>query len=380
MLITEKSNNDLSSVTVVYENPVSYETIENSGVSHIIEHMMCNSYSDLENEFFSRCLKNNAETSRGQVTFYLRGLNKELYTYANVFVERILSYVPTKKDFEKEMAIIKNEFRDSMFYTHNANIKSVAYTRYNMLSPIGLLEVLESITFNEVKDFFDKYFKAPSKIIVIGDLFIDKPDNFQYLKPNEESIKSVSQKHFNPVILSQENKGLDYTFSSPLLQGNDYYLFLTRLLLIGTLKAPLYKELREKQGLCYSIHGHEYSLGSKEVLIYFINSSKTSKCLIKSFYKIFKNIEKHISEQDYLNAIKFTEIQYEIENQNNYELDWIFYDERKEYREEILNPNKLNYKQYIDFFKKIIYNKGKGWEVFTNEDINKLSIFYEKVN
>lgn len=282
MVINVKSQTDLSGYYITFHGSVMNETKGFFGVSHLCEHLVCHHLDNMSDDFDRFGISWNAYTSDVDVVFYYTGLDEHLSKYREIILEKLLKFDITQEVFDNEKKIVIEEYKDyfnKSDYSHSLNLHRKLFGNFG---PIGLMEDLENLTFEDYKDFHIKYFSKPHKIINVS-----KNSDF---KTDIEFSKETFDKVFHignfDVPLEPYNghngKSSIINFSEVVTEDFAYIDFICSMLGDG-LKSPLYQEIREKRGLVYFVQCCIDRMTDKCGII--VISSETSDENIEEFQK-----------------------------------------------------------------------------------------------
>ena len=315
MIINVKSNTDLSGFYVIFDGSTMNEKPGWYGLSHLMEHCKCKGFEHLQDVYQQKNIKWNAYTSNDAVVFYMKGLDRHVNTYKKEFLDLILSYNPTQEQLDNEKKIVLEEYKmtfNSQGYAHYMNLHRKIFNYYNA---IGLRSDIENFTLQDCKEYLNLYYKKPTRIINISKYNDFTSDvNFRPIdNVNPFEIKINNNLH---IIKSDDNTGvpdglipleimneykskvsiIDY---SPVITKDFAYIeFLCDMLGSG-LNSPLYKEVREKFGLVYSISCFVDRFNSKSCVIGVMTdtSKKNIETVQNQIKYVFENKEVFLTQE-----------------------------------------------------------------------------------
>lgn len=166
--IFEKSNTKKATVVIVFENVCQYETTRTFGITHLLEHILYHSTDGFLDEFDNKCIENNAYTDSNEVVFYIEGLDTEINKVKEKYVNAITNFNITEELFIKEKSIVMQEIDDSFSDSISNSFYNILIKRFGFVTCIGYKQCIADLTFNEVKEFYTKYYNV-SKLIEISD-------------------------------------------------------------------------------------------------------------------------------------------------------------------------------------------------------------------
>lgn len=263
---TLKSQSELSSFNVFFRGAASAETPQLRGVSHLLEHLICNRLEDLKKEMHRYSLDFNGGTSDEYVRFHIAGLDEYVLQFKDRLLEQLTTrYVFTEEELENERKIVLQEIAQINTDTRRASAQLLKQTLFDHYGPAGDPEVIEKVTLQEVQDFYEKLYAEPCAtylvsrsvepgqdgqetpaVLPICSTLIGHPSVAIPELPDPKSFFAVG-----PVIPSEEQ---------PLSQMIAY-------MLCGELDKPLYHRLRKELCLCYSVGISQFEIDGHYVNI-----------------------------------------------------------------------------------------------------------------
>lgn len=350
-LINVKSETDLSGFYIEFKGSVQNEKKGWYGLSHLMEHLVCHHFDDMLDDFDRDGISWNAYTSDKKIVFYFIGLDEYLKKYKTIILDKMLEFSITEEQFENERKIVLEEYKDYFNKQNHSHILNLERKKFNSYGPIGLRKDLMSMTFSDVKEFFELQFTKPNKIVNVSK-YSDFETNIKFddKKFNNEIIQGdydIELEKYN-----SRNGKTSIIILSPTIKEDYAYVNFITVMLGGGLKSPLYQEIREKRGLVYYVRCtlDVYTDNSAIINI----SSETSDENVEEFQKIileiFNNPNKHMTEERFDIVKKSLEIslkKQKINRHNNVDK----YLENKEFLiEEILDD--LTYAEIMSYYHK----------------------------
>jgi len=305
MIINEKNTTDLSGFYIIYNGSVNLEKPGWYGISHLMEHLMCKNFNDLQNTLDENGITWNAYTSINRIVFYFTGLEEYLSKFRNILVDRLSKFDVDEEDFKKEKQIVLEEYLDCFVDSTSSFYHNYMRKKYDCYDAIGLKEDIENITYQDCLDFFEIQYKHPDMIINISKDFEYKNDDLIFSN-RDDLLKSDWNK--NDSTIFENNKPIDNKtciIYDMFVEQNDIpVLNILNSILVNGLQSPLYKEIREKLALAYYIHCYISKIGNVSILrISTMTSPDKIDKIEESIKKIFSNKEKYIT-QERLDIIK----------------------------------------------------------------------------
>lgn len=238
----------------------------NYGISHLIEHCLCNKLKDLETDLKINGIKYNAWTSTENVVFHISGIDKNIKDFRIKFYNAVINYQITEDVFERERNIVIQELenmhsdQDSVFF-ENLNSKY-----FNLCSVGGLLSNLKNLTFNKFMEYKNRYYSIPDEIVLTSKY--DLTEEEKAVLKTEDKLNLNKKYNFNkngyntfelidgPVV--ENNRVVTYMVPFKSFKSDNYerfiYYKLFAVYMNDGLTSPLYYELREKHRYVYGVH------------------------------------------------------------------------------------------------------------------------------
>ena len=102
--------NGLSEFSVVYNGSAGVEEDGQHGVSHLIEHCMCEEVKAMESKMLEAGISWNAFTSSTEICFHISGLSEKVKELMCEFARKIITYKIPKEIFEREKNVVLTEY------------------------------------------------------------------------------------------------------------------------------------------------------------------------------------------------------------------------------------------------------------------------------
>jgi len=317
MIENVKPSSELSGFYIVFYGSCNLEKPGIYGISHLMEHLVCKAYDHLQDEMDENGISWNAYTSGNEIVFYWTGLEENLKKYRHKFLDLIKKFNVTKEEFENEKNIVIQEYFDSFNDQTQAHYLNLCRREFNHYGPIGLLEDLQKISYEDCKDYFKLQYSKPGKIINVSN---------EKMKGASKNFKDFSQFTTDPYTYDIK-KNLDaklenlnqfdgkrsiVIFSEPITEKEHFApaKMITQLLTSG-LNSPLYQEIREKRGLVYYIQSWVDRTGMTG-RNYFasMTTDENVEPFKKALIEILKEPKKHLTQKRFDQIKKKLQIGY----------------------------------------------------------------------
>ena len=321
MIINKKSETGLSGFYVIFDGSTMNEKPGWFGLSHLMEHLVCKSFEHRQNVYQQKNIRWNAYTSNTEVVFFMKGLDRHINEYKNEFFDLILSYEPTQEQLDNEKKIVLEEYKMSFNSQGSAHYLNFQRKMFGFYGPIGIRSDIENFTLQDCKEYLDLYYKKPTRVINVSkfnDFETDaefrervsyEPVEFK-MNTNLHIITSDDETEVPEgmipleIINDYKNKVSILNTSPVITKDFAYATFLCEMLGSG-LNSPLYREVREKLGLVYSIDCFIDKFNNNSCIIGIMTdtSSKNIKKVQSQIKKVLDNKEKFLT-QDRFDIIK----------------------------------------------------------------------------
>ncbi|MES1964514.1 insulinase family protein [Psychrobacter sp. AH5] len=288
VIIKEDHRAPVAMTQIWYRVGSTDEPVDKGGISHLLEHMMFKGTSNVSSDDYERLIAkfggvNNAFTSYDYTGYYELFPANRLPLALELEADRMTNLLFNEDEFAKEHQVVMEERRQRT----DDNPLAKAYESFRLLalpdspkgeSVIGPMAELESITLDELKDWYKAWY-APNNatLVIVGDVqpkevLAQVKRYFGDLKPSPLPKRpAVRQSGFRgyqkvdseqavqvPVLLMGYNVPSLLTVGA----GNEnqaYALSLAQDVLDGGLSARLEKRLIREQNLLTSV-GTSYDL------------------------------------------------------------------------------------------------------------------------
>jgi predicted Zn-dependent peptidase len=179
VVLIENHQNPVISCVVTVKAGSSYEDFTNSGVSHMLEHLLFNgtekrTQEKLYKEIDFYGIYNNAHTDTDYTNYIVLAEKSNIEKALDIQSDMLFNSTFPKDKFEKEKGIIINEIvRDtsepSSLENEFFNLRFFYGTPYN-LPAIGIPETIKNMTREQVKEYYERYY-VPNNMtaIIMGD-------------------------------------------------------------------------------------------------------------------------------------------------------------------------------------------------------------------
>lgn len=308
-----------------YNGGACLETKETSGLHHLWEHLMCETWAPRQDLITRNGIDWNAYTDAHRIMFYFQGLSRCMEEVIEAAVLNpgtcdITKSFPTKSQFETERRIILQEYDNAMNDRWEVLYNNIMRRHFSYYGAIGRREVLESVTYSEFMRGFSTWLpQSPSCVgFAKGSQYrpshpimsmISNPD---HLGPEIlQATQPRSEADFKPDVVSCGSTTdviLADTMIVPLTLVPRQVRFVIDALWTDGFDSPMCREFRHKTGIAYQAA----TVGSPVfpvLMSYVTMRPEDLKRSRKILHAMFRNWEKHITLQ------RFQDIKTMLDNQ-----------------------------------------------------------------
>ncbi|MBU3110795.1 M16 family metallopeptidase [Clostridium lacusfryxellense] len=262
------------SVGLWVENGSRNEDINNSGISHFIEHMLfkgtvTRSAKQIAEEIEDVGGQLNAFTGREATCFYVKALDTHLDLSLDILSDMLFNSNLAEEDIEKEKSVIYEEINMSEDSPEDVlsdlHTKAIWDLDSISLPILGTMDTVKSFSRKVILDYIDSYYIPENSVISISGKFDMK--NIETLvekffgkwrcknkKITEYSSPLILNKHY---FRKKDIEQLHVSLGIPGIELDNedtYTLILLSNILGGGASSRLFQKIREDLGLCYSIY------------------------------------------------------------------------------------------------------------------------------
>lgn len=299
-----------------------YEDKKYAGISHFVEHMMFKgtekrTYSDISREIDRIGGSINAFTGKEATCYHVKLVSSKLFEGADVLVDMVENSVFPKEEMNKERYVIVEEIKMTLDSPEDLahDLSTELIFKGNALgnSIIGTPSSLKRITQNVMRGYVKRRYTRDNIIVSIAGKF-DEDEVVAYFEKQFEKLDSVADEisfveaEYKPTIkvVQKDIEQCNLCMGLPTFGIDDsryYPMQVLNNILGGTMSSRLFRNIREEQGLAYSIFS---MFASYKGLGYFkiyagLNRNKVEEA-IKGIQNEISHLAKNGIEDDELEA------------------------------------------------------------------------------
>jgi predicted Zn-dependent peptidase len=339
-----------------------------NGISHLLEHMlfkgnkMFKSKIDLYIALDNIGASYNAYTDKNITSFYAKCHYRNLKSLIEIFSSLICEPYIEEDDLITEKNIVIEEINNGKEESFD-----IIYNRFYTLlykdHPIskrisGEPSNINNITRNDVLSHLRQFYTSNNMIVSIAgkiegdvDLMLENSSFAKAPQGAKHVFRDIIQNNNNITSIDLVHRGFKQIFlgitfpTKGLFDKNKYAIKLIDLILNGSMSSRLFLELREKQGLVYSIITDVSNF--EEAGIYYLITSfepktdKINKVLSSIFNEFNKIINDKISNEELIRWKNYIKSAFVLELENTSEICDYYSRQMLFFRDNILEFNEL---------------------------------------
>ncbi len=325
-VITEQMENIRSaSIGIWLETGSRDETPQSNGISHFIEHMVFKGTTHRTAEEIARQVDSvggnmDAFTSKECICFNAKVLDEHVPVALEILCDLVLHPTFDAQDIVRERGVILEEIKmdeDNPDYLVHEIFTQNFWKDHPLGKPIlGTKETVKHFERDTVVDTYSHRF-APGNIIVAAaghldhDHFVDLvAKHFEHLKPAKNGFHSAEPK-IVPRIILRNKKALEQVQlcigvpAYPIAHEKRHAGYILNTLLGGGMSSRLFQNIRERQGLAYSIYSDLNPYRDTGCLAVYAGTSLASAPkVVQSVVSEFRNLKSHLVPEEELRRAK----------------------------------------------------------------------------
>lgn len=311
-ILTIKKDTQIASINLGVKVGAIYESLEEKGISHFIEHMLFKGTNKRNNEELNNELESlggeyNAYTDYNSTVYTISCLSEELENACILLGDMITSSNFPEEEIERERGVILAEMRTSKDDIEDLSFKRVNEVAFNS-SPLrydvtGLEEVVKGFKREDIEKFYKKYYTPKNSLITMVSSL--EHEDAKELISREFSNWQGEEEVEHPVICEDNIPLKKVSYKNDMEQSTIVYLYTfyhldkndelaLRILnhrLGESSNSLLFREVREKKGLAYDIYTHlDMTKNVKTLYIYTAVSDEDVEEAIRAIDETLNNV------------------------------------------------------------------------------------------
>ena len=311
VVVQEVKNNPIVTIDTWIKTGSVDEDDYNNGVAHFLEHLFFKGTKTHEPGEFDKILETkgaitNAATSKDFTHYYITIPSKDFDLAMDLHGDMILHPLIPRKEMEKERKVVLEEISkdlNSPTKIMQDNLNSMLYTTHPYKRKvIGRSDVIETITRDQVLNFYNKNYSPSNMVtVIIGD--VDTNHAIEKTKEafNAEYKKQTKTIYTKEAPLTKQQKKVEYLDTesgymvigfrgTPIDEKDSYALDVLATILGDGRSSVLNQVLKEKKRIAFSVDAGNSTFRDDGIFYITVNYEPT-KCKIVQD-TIFNEIEK----------------------------------------------------------------------------------------
>ena len=253
------------------------ETPKNNGISHFIEHMLfkgtkTRTAQEIAEVFDSIGGQINAFTSKEYTCLYAKVIDNHKELALDVLSDMFFNSTFDEKEIEREKKVIYEEikmYEDTPDDIVHDLLAQAAFGNHPLAYPIlGTEKQLSTFNREMLIDYMEKRSTPDNVVISVAgntdESFLKKIDERfgSYMGKAEEQEKTIPIFVAESAKLNKDTEQAHYCLGYQGLSVDDqsiYSLLILNNILGGSMSSRLFQDVREKQGLAYSVYSYHLS-------------------------------------------------------------------------------------------------------------------------
>lgn len=334
IIFDKLENISTCSVGVFVKTGSKDESDSEEGISHVLEHMIFKgtkkrNYFQISEEVDYLGASVNAHTTKEETVFYINALTEFLGKSVDILFDIVTNSLIDSEELEKEKDVIVEEIKmykdspdDLVFELNYGDCIKGQYSK----PIIGTEQSVKGFTSEEIKKYYkERYTKDNIVIVVSGnfneDEIISKVDEY-FDKLGNKKVNRREKIDFSFVVGERkEVKEINQVNICISFEGEKYnsktkiYNDISSSIMGGSMSSRLFQEIREKNGLAYSVYTYNQYYQEGGIVSTYIgtnieNYEKAIKLTLDEFEKFRKNgiteVELQKAKNKYLSRIAFS--------------------------------------------------------------------------
>lgn len=252
-------------------NGSRFESAEQNGISHFIEHMIFKGTEKRTARHIASMMdamggQSNAFTTKDCTCYYMKVLDTHLHTAAELLADMFLCSSFSDEDIELERGVVLEEidmYEDAPEDVATEKLFEACYEGTALGRPIlGTEETLARMDSKALHDYVRKNYHPEDTVVALSGNFSDADLDYiceLFGEMQGSGRNQIEPAHYQPrvVIRSKEieQNHLCLGFPGlPLLDDKRYAYQLMNAIIGGGMSSRLFQTVRERNGMCYSIY------------------------------------------------------------------------------------------------------------------------------
>ncbi len=298
------------SIGVWIRSGSAYETKENNGISHAIEHMLFKGTkrrdaAQMANEMTAIGGNMDAFTGKDCTCFYTKTLDIYASEAVDILGDMVCHSVFDEKELQKELGVICEEiemYEDSPEDMVHEHLQKAVWQNHPLGFQIsGDEEVVSSFTRDKILEFFHQFYVGENTVISVAGAF-DKEQMIKLVEthfasmPKGERAVLPKKPVFYPARwekkkdIEQDHLCLAFQCCS-LLDEERYVLTVANSIIGGSANSRLFMRIRDELGLTYTTYSYGSAYEQTGLFqVYAAMQPENTALVEKEIFKIFDDV------------------------------------------------------------------------------------------
>lgn len=260
-----------ASIGVWIGNGSRFESAEQNGISHFIEHMIFKGTEKRTARHIASMMdamggQSNAFTTKDCTCYYMKVLDTHLHTAAELLADMFLCSSFADEDIELERGVVLEEidmYEDTPEDVATEKLFEACYEGTALGRPIlGTEETLARMDSKALHDYVRKNYHPEDTVVALSGSFSDADLDYiceLFGEMQGSGRNQIEPAHYQPRVVIRpkeiEQNHLCLGFPGlPLLDDKRYAYQLMNAIIGGGMSSRLFQTVRERNGMCYSIY------------------------------------------------------------------------------------------------------------------------------
>ena len=252
-------------------NGSRFESAEQNGISHFIEHMIFKGTEKRTARHIASMMdamggQSNAFTTKDCTCYYMKVLDTHLHTAAELLADMFLCSSFADEDIELERGVVLEEidmYEDTPEDVATEKLFEACYEGTALGRPIlGTEETLARMDSKALHDYVRKNYHPEDTVVALSGSFSDADLDYiceLFGEMKGSGRNQIEPAHYQPRVVIRpkeiEQNHLCLGFPGlPLLDDKRYAYQLMNAIIGGGMSSRLFQTVRERNGMCYSIY------------------------------------------------------------------------------------------------------------------------------
>lgn len=252
-------------------NGSRFESAEQNGISHFIEHMIFKGTEKRTAQHIASMMdamggQSNAFTTKDCTCYYMKVLDIHLHTAAELLADMFLCSSFADEDIELERGVVLEEidmYEDTPEDVATEKLFEACYEGTALGRPIlGTEETLARMDSKALHDYVRKNYHPEDTVVALSGSFSDTDLDYiceLFGEMQGSGRNKIEPAHYQPHVVIRpkeiEQNHLCLGFPGlPLLDDKRYAYQLMNAIIGGGMSSRLFQTVRERNGMCYSIY------------------------------------------------------------------------------------------------------------------------------